>query len=127
LALRLDRYASVITLRDYTAVIEIDPAQLGRDQVKAYLTGPSNDVLTPLEATIELAHPNAGIEPISRSLSVSAQGTITGDVDLLLVGRWTLVLNILVSDFERVVSRTELIVQERSSQAPFPSCCPNCR
>jgi copper transport protein len=120
-------YAAVVTVGERAAVIQIDPAQPGRNQVKAYLTGPSNDVLAPLEATIELAHPDAGIEPISRSLSVSAQGTITGDVDLLLAGRWTLVLNVLVTDFERVVFRTELIVQERSSQAPFLSNCPNCR
>jgi copper transport protein len=106
-------YAAVVTVGERTAAIEIDPAQPGRNQVKAHLTGPGNSVLTPLEATIELAHLDAGIEPISRSLSVSAQGTITGDIDLPLAGRWTLVLNVLVTDFERAVFRTELIVQEK--------------
>jgi copper transport protein len=105
-------YATVVTVGDRTAIIEIDPAHPGRNQVKAHLTGPDSSVLTPLEATIELALPDAGIEPISRPLSISAQGSVIGDLDLPLAGRWTLALSVLVSDFERVTFRTELIIQE---------------
>ena len=80
--------------------------------MKAQLTGPGNRALAPLEVTIDLAHPEARVEPISRTLSVSAQGTATGEVDLPLAGHWTLALNVLVSDFEKAVFRTEFIVQE---------------
>jgi copper transport protein len=109
---RAHGYVKVITVGERTAVIEIDPAHPGRNQVKAQLTGPGSRALAPLEVTIDLAHPEARVEPISRPLSVSAQGTATGDVDLPLAGHWTLALNVLVSDFEKVVFRTELIVQE---------------
>ena len=105
-------YATVVTAGERTAIIEIDPAHLGRNQVKAHLTGAGGSVLTPLEVTIDLAHPEARVEPISRTLSVSAQGTATGDVDLPLAGHWTLALNVLVNDFEKVVFRTEFVVQE---------------
>ncbi len=46
-------------------VIEVNPAHLGCNQVKAHITGPGGSVLTPLEVTIDLAHPEARIEPIS--------------------------------------------------------------
>ena len=105
-------YATIVTAGERTAIIETDPAHLGRNQVKAHITGPGGSVLTPLEVTIDLAHPEARIEPISRTLSVSAQGTATGDVDLPLAGHWTLTLNVLVSDFEKVVFRTEFVVQK---------------
>jgi len=105
-------YATVVTVGEHTAVIEIDPAHSGRNQVKVHLTGPGSSVLTPLEVTIDLAHPEAGVEPINRTLRVSAQGTATSNVDLPLAGYWTLALNVLVSDFEKVVFRTEFIVQE---------------
>jgi copper transport protein len=62
--------------------------------------------------TIDLAYLEARVEPISRTLSISAQGTATGEVDLPLAGHWTLVLNVLVSDFEKVMFHTEFIVQE---------------
>jgi hypothetical protein len=62
-----------------------------------------------------VALPDAGVEPISRPLSVSAQGSVIGDLDLSLAGRWTLALSVLVSDFERVTFRTELIVQEEKA------------
>src|SRR5688500_18787081 len=38
-------YATVVTAGECTAVIEIDPAHLGHNQVKAHLTGPGSSVL----------------------------------------------------------------------------------
>ncbi|QQP93382.1 CopD family protein (plasmid) [Skermanella sp. TT6] len=109
---RPDGYTAVVTVGNRTAVIAVEPARPGRNSVKAYLTGPGDDVLSPLEATVELAHPDAGIEPISRPLAVSAQGTVAGDVDLPFTGNWTLALDVLVTDFEKAVFRTRLIVKE---------------
>jgi copper transport protein len=108
-------HATIVIVGDRTAVIEIDPAHRGRNQIKAHLSGLGSSVLTPLEATIDVALPDAGVEPISRPLSVSAQGSVIGDLDLSLAGRWTLALSVLVSDFERVTFRTELIVQEEKA------------
>lgn len=94
------------------ATIEIDPAQPGRNRFKAYLTEPSGSVVKPLEAHIDMANPGAGIEPITRSLNITAQGAVDGEIDLPMAGRWTLALDVLINDFEKAVFRTELNVPE---------------
>ncbi|MGF7208279.1 copper transport protein [Skermanella aerolata] len=105
-------YTTVVMAGQRMATIEIDPAQPGRNRFKAYLTESGGSVVKPLEAHIDMANPGAGIEPITRSLNITAQGTVDGEIDLPMAGRWTLALDVLIDDFEKAVFRTELNVSE---------------
>jgi copper transport protein len=102
-------YAVSATVGGRTALIEVDPARTGRNTVTVHLTGPDGAPLTPLEAGLEMALPDAGIEPVARRLTAVGLGAFTlADADLPLPGRWGLRLAVLVGDFEKTVFRAEI-------------------
>ena len=62
------------------------------------------------ELTTLWALPAAGIEPLERPLRPSGAGRFTGEVGLPVAGRWSVRIDARVSDFEKVVFRSELNV-----------------
>jgi copper transport protein len=85
------------------AYLTITPARIGPVTVSIDLM--AND-LTPLQAkevTLVLANPDAGIEPIRRAATDTGDGA--WQIDGLIVpiaGRWSVRLDVLISDFEQV-------------------------
>jgi copper transport protein len=93
-------------------LIEVNPARPGRNTITVHLSGPDGAPLTPLEASVELGLPSAGIEPIGRRMTRAGPGVFTlSDADLPVAGRWSLRLDVLVGDFEKAVFQTEVPVR----------------
>jgi copper transport protein len=84
------------------AVLRLEPGRVGRNRLELALTDLQGRPATALEATLELAAPAAGIEPLTRPLQPAGPGRFTLP-DLLIPssGPWRLTLSVLVSDFER--------------------------
>lgn len=85
------------------AEVTIRPDAAGPVSVSILIMTGDFAPLEPKEVTLSLALPSAGIEPIRRTATVGADGLWT--VEGLVVpapGRWSLRLDILISDFETV-------------------------
>jgi copper transport protein len=100
------------TARGYHATITIRPARAGHNDVTLRLTGPDGRPLTAQAVTLVLAAPAAGIAPLRRPLTVAGAGEYRwSGHELALPGRWTLQIDLLVSDFEKVVIETAVDIK----------------
>jgi copper transport protein len=92
---------------DYNAQVEISPATKGQNTIAvAVLDGKGTPVMAQ-EMTTLWSLPAAGIEGLERPLAPSSNGQFSGEVELPVSGRWLVQVDVLVSDFEKAVFRTE--------------------
>jgi copper transport protein len=106
-------YTAKAVAQNRTAMIEVAPARAGQNRVTVRLTGPDGATLAAKEAVLEIALPDAGIEPITRPLTAAGDGSFTLDrLELPIRGRWSLRIDALISDFEKTIFRAELPVGE---------------
>ncbi len=83
------------------ADINVTPGRAGPVTISVSLLDGEFGPLAAKELRLALSRPEAGIEPIERQASKQADGSWqVGDLTLPVAGRWTIELEILVSDFE---------------------------
>jgi copper transport protein len=87
-----------------TALLEAWPGRAGSNRLAVTLGRASGAVLPPpAEVWAEFEHPAAGGGPIRRQLHPDSAGRFVHDgPELALPGRWSVRVEVLVSDFERV-------------------------
>jgi copper transport protein len=96
-----------------TAVLELSPARPGRNRLVVRVTGDDGRPVVGLMATVEMALPAMGIEPISRPLVTVEPGVFDlAEIELAQAGLWVFRFDLLVSDFEKMVFRAEIPVGE---------------
>jgi copper transport protein len=103
-------YEAEVSARGYTARLRIDPARPGRNTVTVMLVDKQGRPVSAPEVTAQLSLPEAGVEPLERRLTPSGAGSFVGEVETPLAGRWSVRIDALVSDFEKVVFRAELVI-----------------
>jgi copper transport protein len=91
------------------ALIELRPALSGRNTLAVHLMADGR-AIEPMEVSLELSLPDAGIEPIRRPLASVGGGHYVWDGVIPLSGVWQIRLEALVSDFEKAVFTAELPV-----------------
>ncbi|WP_235679065.1 copper resistance CopC/CopD family protein [Aquibium microcysteis] len=84
------------------ADVTVMPGVAGPVAVSAALQGGDFGPFTAKAVTLVLSRPDAGIEPIRRDMAAEEGVWRAGDLVLPLPGRWSLRVDVLVSDFERV-------------------------
>lgn len=83
------------------ADISVTPGRAGPVTITISLLDGEFGPLAAKELRLALSRPEAGIEPIERQAAKQADGSWqVGDLTLPVAGRWTIELEILVSDFE---------------------------
>ncbi|CAD5289062.1 Copper transport protein [Bosea sp. 62] len=83
------------------ADISLTPGRAGPVTITVSLLDGEFGPLAAKELRLALSRPEAGIEPIERQATKQADGSWrVGDLTLPVAGRWTIELEILVSDFE---------------------------
>lgn len=99
----LPGYSTVTMSRGRTAYINVDPAIAGRNRLDIRLSAGDGRPLASLEASVELRHDMAGIEPIQRRLEKLDNGhyRLSGP-DFAVSGAWSLTINVLISDYEQI-------------------------
>lgn len=104
-------YVVASTIRGRPVTVELSPGRTGRNRLTVRLAGPDGKPLVLKEVTAELSLPDAGVEAISRRLAEAEPGTYQLDgLELPVAGRWALRLDLLVSDFEKLIGRVTLEV-----------------
>lgn len=99
-------------IRGRPVMVELAPARPGRNRLTVHLAGPDGKPLVVKEVTAELSLPAAGVEPIARRLAETGPGTYGLDgLELPVAGRWSLRLDLLVSDFDKLIGRMTLVVE----------------
>ncbi len=85
------------------ANVTIAPAHAGPVDITIELETTDERPLDAMEVSVTLSNPQAGIEPITRPAlrTEEARWRVSG-VPVPVPGRWTLVLDILISDFDKV-------------------------
>jgi copper transport protein len=85
------------------ANVTIAPARAGPVDITIELETTDERPLDAMEVSVSLSNPQAGIEPITRPAvrTEEAQWRVSA-VPVPVPGRWTLVLDILISDFDKV-------------------------
>lgn len=111
-----ERQAEGVTLRleagERIAAVEIYPARRGRNTLTASFATRAGGALAPLEASLELALPAAGVGPFGIKLAPLGQGKFTAEIaEFALVGRWRIRLDALVGEFEKVIFRGEVEIR----------------
>ena len=85
------------------ADVTLTPGRAGLTQVSVLLMNGEFGGLDAKEVTLTLRNESAGIEPVVRPAARNAAGTWTVDrLPVPVPGRWTLGIDILVDDFEKV-------------------------
>jgi hypothetical protein len=95
------------------ADLEVAPGSAGNNAIRASFRSSNGDRPTPREVWAELSLAPAGIGPIRRQLAWnSSEGTwdIEGS-ELSVSGRWSLRLQVPVSDFEAISFETEVQIR----------------
>lgn len=85
------------------AEVTVTPGRAGPVRVAIVPMTGDFSALTPQQITLVVANPQAGIEPIRRPAQRQADGSWAVDgLTLPVAGRWTVRLDLLISDFEMV-------------------------
>ena len=93
------------------ANVTIAPARVGSDDITIELETPDERPLAAIEVSVTLSNPQAGIEPITRPAvrTGGVRWSVRG-VPFPVPGRWTLALDILISDFEKVTIDAPVLI-----------------
>ncbi|MBP2311711.1 copper transport protein [Azospirillum soli] len=114
-------YTAAIVSKGRQAVVTITPARSGPNRIEVHLTQVDGSPLSVKEVTIQAALPSAGIEPLERALGSAGPGLYAADgVELPAAGAWAVRLDVLVSDFEKALFRTEVPVGDVPLSLPLP-------
>jgi len=105
-----------ISQRNRILLLDLVPAARGPNMAVARFTNESRSLVVLQEATIAFTHPAAGVEPIVRPLVRGRDGLYRlGRIELPLAGTWTVRVEALIDDFEKLTFEVEVPVS-----APAP-------
>jgi len=102
--------AITLTLQsgERVATVEIHPAKPGRNTLTVRFAMRTGDTFAPLEASIELSLPSAGVEAFVVKLSPLTPGHFAVEItEIALPGRWQVRIDALITDFEKAIFRGE--------------------
>jgi copper transport protein len=93
------------------AEIEIERASKDRGRANVLVLDGAFRPLVVQEVTLVLANPSAGIESIRRAAARTGNNTWRADdVRVPVAGRWNLRIEILISDFEKVILEESVVL-----------------
>jgi copper transport protein len=101
-------FTATATASGYVAVLEVAPARAGRNRLVVTLSDAKGRAVPAREVTVTLALPEAAIEPFARALEGGEAGRYSAELAFPVPGRWELRVSVLVSDFEKLIFRSEV-------------------
>ncbi|QLH73908.1 copper resistance protein CopC/CopD [Rhodopseudomonas palustris] len=95
-----------------TATVTLAPARAGPVEIEVLLLQTAEEAPLAAQAlTVTLAKPDAGIEPLSAEARKTADGPWRARLTAPVPGKWTLMLGILISDFEKVNLEAPIVIR----------------
>ena len=98
-----EAYSVGIVSQGKTAILSVAPARSGRNTVTVALRGSGWTGIEPLQVSAVFSLPVAGIEPIVRPMPRIGAGVyeLAGG-EMAIAGEWTVKIDVLINDFEKV-------------------------
>ncbi|GAB1716074.1 MAG: copper resistance D [Nitrobacter sp.] len=93
------------------ADITVSPGRAGPVSVAIQLRTPDEDVFSAKGVSVTLSSPDNGIEPSSAEARSLGEGQWQASMAAPVAGRWTLALDVLISDFDQVHAETEIQIK----------------
>jgi copper transport protein len=105
-------YTIATVSRGRTLFLEMTPARVGGNALTIWLSDADGQPLAPIEVTVALSLPAAGIEPLARVPERTGQGHyVLARLDLPTAGRWSVRVDALISDFEKAIFTTQVPIE----------------
>jgi copper transport protein len=106
-------YSTEVVSGDRTVRIELVPGRPGPNAVRVTVADPDGAPVRPLELDVAVAHPGAGIEPLGRRAEPDGAGTYeAGDIVLPVSGTWSVRVDALVTEFEKLTVTADVHVAD---------------
>jgi copper transport protein len=93
------------------ADVTVSPGRAGPVSIAIQLRTPDEDVLVAKGVSVTLSSPENGIEPSSAEARSLGEGQWQASMAAPLAGRWTLALDVLLSDFDQFHTETEIQIK----------------
>lgn len=94
------------------ATIEVVPARAGPNTLRVTLDRAQGEVPAPREVWLELSQPEAGVGPVRRPLRRGEAGSwMHQGPELAIPGRWSVRIEVLLTDFDQAALSTEVDVR----------------
>jgi copper transport protein len=90
------------------ADITVSPGRVGPINIDIQLRTPDEDVLSARGVSVTLSSPGIGIEPSTAQARSLGEGRWQASMAAPVAGRWTLALDILISDFDQLHAEAEI-------------------
>lgn len=111
-AARETGHTALIVSGTRKALLMVTPARPGRNTIRVRVFGPDGQPIDPLELTLDLSNPIAGIEPLHRDLKPVGDSYFEyAGAELGSAGWWIVRIEALVSDFEKSVFETDVSIK----------------
>lgn len=102
LAVADDHFFTHLHAEQAMADVTISPGRAGPVQISIQLRTPDETVLAAKGVSVTLSNPDIGIEPATAEAQSAGEGKWRATMAAPVAGRWTLTLDILISDFDQV-------------------------
>ncbi len=90
----------------------VTPAQMGPNRIRAVFDRADGELPTPKEVWLDMSQPEAGIAPIRRPMELEENGVwFYQGPELAIPGRWTLGFEVLLTEFEQLNLRAQVVVR----------------
>jgi copper transport protein len=94
------------------ADLTLDPGRAGRSSAEIMIRDSNYQPMTPMGVTLVFSQPASGIEPLRReAVSVGENLWRVDDFVLPAPGRWRLRIEVLISDFEKVMLEDDIRIR----------------
>ena len=94
------------------AKVSVTPGRAGPVQLTLSLSNLSEQPLSAKEVSIDLSNPDAGIEPITKTAVLAADGSWHVDgLTLPVAGTWHITVNALITDFNEANLEGSLVIR----------------
>jgi len=108
---KADFTASVVE-GGHTIALSVAPARAGHNAFAVDVTDAAGRRVTPADVTLELALPEAGIEPIRRKAAGDGSGRfVYHGSDVALSGRWRIEVHALIDDFTKRIAAFDVPIR----------------
>jgi copper transport protein len=111
LAVASDSFFTHLHTEQAMADITISPGHAGPVEIAIELKTPDEKLLVAKAVSVTLSNPDIGIEPATVEAHPAGEGLWRATMAAPVAGRWTLALDILISDFDQVSVETPILIK----------------
>ncbi len=111
LAVAADSFFTHLHTGQAMADVTVSPGHAGPVAISIQLRTPDEAILAAKAVSVTLANPEAGIEPATAEARPAGEGEWRATMTAPVAGRWTMTLDILISDFDQISVEAPIVIK----------------